>query len=338
MNSIGNEPNDWILSTLALGKVGSTNVCYSDSPTKAGSMMDAHRKNLPCNLCGSAHAKVVFEAGVAQASRVVKCDQCGLMYASPRAKLPDQDEIAGYNPEFTKKTRENSPDRYEKEELQVRDYEDTRAYLRNAYPQRGHLLEIGCSMGFLLAKFREDGWEVEGIEPNRGYCEFIEDHHRIKASPTILEEANLPGSSVDVAVMLHVIEHVPDPLHTLEEIFRILKPGGSLVIETPRYDSLMFKLLRHRERSVSCDGHIYFFTTQTLRQMCVRAGFQFQFVKYVGRSLNLARLLWNIGVMTKSRAVQHGIGKASHLLRLNKVHMRLNARDMQRMVLKKAVS
>jgi hypothetical protein len=35
--------------------------------------------------------------------------------------------------------------------------------------------------------------------------------------------------------------------------------------------------------------------------------------------------------------VQRGIGKASHLLRLNKVHMRLNARDMQRMVLKKAV-
>ena len=297
--------------------------------------MDAHRKNLPCNLCGSGDAKVLFEAGVAQASRVVKCDHCGLMFASPRAKLPDQDEIASYDPEFTKKTRENSRDRYEKEEFQVRDYEDTRAYLRSAYPQRGRLLEIGCSMGFLLAKFRDDGWDVEGIEPNKGYCEFIGEFHGIKASPTILEEANWPAASVDVVVMLHVIEHVPDPLHTLEEIFRVLKPGGSLVVETPRYDSLMFKLLRHRERSVSCDGHIFFFTTETLRTMCVKAGFQFQFVKYVGRSLNLARLLWNVGVMSKSKTLQKVVGKTSDLLFLNKVHMRLNARDMQRMVVRK---
>ena len=79
--------------------------------------MDAHRKNLPCNLCGSGDTTVLFEAGVAQASRIVKCVHCGLMYASPRAKLPDQDEIAGYDPEFTKKTLENSRDRYEKEQL-----------------------------------------------------------------------------------------------------------------------------------------------------------------------------------------------------------------------------
>jgi SAM-dependent methyltransferase len=190
-------------------------------------------------------------------------------------------------------------------------------------------------MGFLLAKFREDGFDVEGIEPNKGYCEFIEEYHGIKASPTILEEANWPDDSVDVVVMLHVIEHVPDPLQTLQEIFRVLRPGGSLVLETPRYDSLMFKVLRHRERSISCDGHIYFFTTDTLRQMCAKAGFQFQFVKYVGRSLNLARLFWNVGVISKSTAVQKILAKASDLLRLNKVHMRLNARDMQRMVLRK---
>ena len=60
-----------------------------------------------------------------------------------------------------------------------------------------------------------------------------------------------------------------------------------------------------------------------------------QFVNYVGRSLNLARLLWNVGVMSKSRAVQRTIGKLSDLLHLQAVHLRLNVRDMQRMVLRK---
>jgi 2-polyprenyl-3-methyl-5-hydroxy-6-metoxy-1,4-benzoquinol methylase len=300
--------------------------------------MDAHRKLIDCNLCGSSDVSVVFEAGVAQASRIVKCEHCGLMYASPRAKLPDQDEIKDYDPDFTKRVQETSRDRYEKESFQVRDYEDTRADLRKAYPQRGKLLEIGCSMGFLLAKFREDGWQVEGIEPNRGYCEFIREHHGIAASSTILEDADRQDNNFDVVVMLHVIEHVPDPLGTLREIYRVLKPGGTLVLETPRYDSLMFRLLRHRERSVSCDGHIYFFTTATLREMAQKAGFTFEFVNYVGRSLNAARLLWNIGVMSKSRRAQAAIAKLSNIARLNTVPLRLNARDMQRMMLRKAIA
>lgn len=297
--------------------------------------MDAQRKTIDCNLCDSTDAPVLFEAGVAQASRIVKCRQCGLMYASPRAKLPDQDEIKDYDPEFTKRARETSRDRYEKEELQVRDYRDTRAFLNKAYPDRGRLIEIGCGMGFLLAQFRKDGWQVEGIEPNKGFCQFIEEYHGINARPTILEEAKLADASVDVVIMLHVIEHVPDPLSSLREIHRVLKPDGTLILETPRYDSLMFKLLRHRERSVSCDGHIYFFTTGTLRAISRKAGFEVRSVKYVGRSLNLARLLWNVGVMTKSGTVQAAIGKLSGLLRLNAVPLHLNMRDMQRMVLRK---
>jgi uncharacterized Zn finger protein len=68
--------------------------------------MDVQRKTVDCNLCGSGEASVVFGAGIAQASRIVKCAHCGLMYASPRAKLPDQDEIKEYDPEFTKRTWE----------------------------------------------------------------------------------------------------------------------------------------------------------------------------------------------------------------------------------------
>lgn len=305
---------------------------------QGATLMDAHRKTIDCNLCGSSTASVVFEAGVAQAARIVRCDQCGLMFSSPRAKPPDQDQIKDWDAGFTKERAKTGLDRFDKEELQVRDYEDTRAYLKKVYPNRGRLLEIGCGMGFLLAKFRDDGWQAEGIEPNRGYCELIQEYHGIKASPTILEEAAEPANSFDVIVMLHVIEHVPDPLGTLKEIHRVLKPGGALILETPRYDSLMFKLMRHRERSVSCDGHIYFFTTKTLTEMCRKAGFEVDSVKYVGRSLNLERLLWNVGVMSKSRGVQAAIGKLSKLLRLNAVHMRVNLRDMQRLALRKAGS
>src|SRR5439155_2849257 len=220
---------------------------------------------IPCNYCGGDDAAVVFEAGVAQVNRIVRCRRCGLMYANPRSRVPDCVAIEQYDPAFDRQVRTNARPRFEKERLQVRDYADTRAFLNRLYPRRGQLVEVGCGMGFLLAEFRRDGWDVLGVEPNRGFCDFAAEEHGLRAVPATLEDAGLPAESADVVVLLHVIEHVPDPLGTLRAIHRVLKPGGHLVLETPRYDSLMFRLIGRRERSVSCDGHIYFFTSDALR-------------------------------------------------------------------------
>ena len=46
------------------------------------------------------------------------------------------------------------------------------------------------------------------------------------------------------------------------------------MIETPRYDSLAFTVFGRRERSISCDGHIFFFTTGTLQRLCEKARLQ----------------------------------------------------------------
>lgn len=291
-----------------------------------------------CNLCGADDARTLFEAGKAQLNRIVECRQCGLMYADPRIRPADQDVVKDYDPNVTGDPEAYDPGRYDKERFQVRDYSDTRQYLASLYPGRGKLIELGCGMGFLLKTFADDGWDVTGIEPDRGFCRFMEEGLGLKAIPAILEESGIADESVDVVIMLHVIEHVPDPLATLQAIFRVLKPGGHLVMETPRYDGLMFKLLQHRERSLSCDGHIYFFTTPTLRRLYEKAGFKHRQSRYVGRSLSIGRLAWNLGVMTKSQAIQKGIDKLRSTLNLDKAHLKLNMRDMERVVVQKPVA
>jgi 2-polyprenyl-3-methyl-5-hydroxy-6-metoxy-1,4-benzoquinol methylase len=291
--------------------------------------------DVPCNLCGSLDQIALFEAGIAQINRIVECKQCGLMFSSPRSRPVDQEAIRDYDPQLTSNVADYDPTRFRKERLQVRDYADTRAELARLYPDRGSLVEIGCGMGFQLEAFAAEGWDVTGIEPDRGFCEFIAYFHGLKALPTILEEAGLPDASVDVVVFLHVIEHVPDPLGTLKSIFRLLKPGGHLVIETPRFDSLMYKLFGHRERSLNCNGHIYFFTTRSLRQMCEKAGFEYKQCNYVGRSLSLERVAWNIGVMSQSEIVQTTLRKLSAGLKLDTMQVRLNTHDMQRIIIRK---
>jgi SAM-dependent methyltransferase len=293
-------------------------------------------EDLPCNLCGSRDYSVVFEAGVAQISRVVKCAGCGLLYANPRARGADVDDIRDYDAEWVYENRETTNKwRTEKESLQVRDYGSTRKFLAEKFPNRGTLVEIGCGLGYLLNFFKQDGWDAVGIEPNAGLCMCARRDLGLTAIDGTLEEAKLETGSVTVATMMHVIEHVPDPLATLREVHRILKPGGCFVMETPRYDTLMFKLLGRRERSVSCDGHIYFFTSGTLARMAEKAGFKLFKTDYVGRSMTVERLLYNVGVMSKSAAVQRVLGRISSALGLNRMAITLNARDMQRMYLQK---
>ncbi len=291
---------------------------------------------VPCNLCGVDDATVVFGPGVAQVSQIVRCNRCGLMYASPRANVPDSVDIITWDPNVDGVTL--MPQRFTKEQIQVRDYSKTQAFINQLYPKRGKLLEIGSSFGFLLAAFKKDGWDVMGVEPYGGGCRFSEETHGIKVIHGILEEAEIADDAFDVVLLNHVIEHLDDPLATLCEINRVLKPNGHLVVETPRYDTLMYKLLGKRERSLNCNGHIYFFTTQTLKKLYEAAGFREVKVAYTGRSLTADRLAWNIGVMSKSDRVKGWLDRMSRRLKLEKLRLYLNMRDMQRVCVQKVAA
>jgi SAM-dependent methyltransferase len=289
-----------------------------------------------CNYCGADDATVVFAAGVAQLSQIVRCNRCGLMYASPRGKPPDHEQIAQYDPNFDS-LPPGSP-RESKERLQVKDYDKTRVLLNGLYPQRGKLLEVGCGLGFLLDTFRRDGWNVLGVEPFYRCWLRATEELGLEVINGTLEVANLPDESFDVVLLNHVIEHLDDPLHTLRELNRVLRPNGHLVVETPRYDTLAFRLLGRRERSINCIGHIYFFTTETLKNLYEAAGFATVELGYVGRSLTVDRLFYNLGVISKSDTVKQALQRTSRGLHLDRLTLYLNLRDMQRVCVRKVAS
>lgn len=286
-----------------------------------------------CILCSRREYEVVFDAGVAQKHRIVRCKYCNLLYASPRElEYEHQDEP---EEELIFEVNGYLEQRCNKEKHQVADYAKTRQLLDSLYPERGKVLEVGSGFGYLLSTFREDGWDVTGCDPWKAACTFARATHGIDARPVILEDACIADHTFDVVIMNHVIEHMPDPLSSLREINRVLKPGGHLVIETPRYDTLMFKLLGKRERSISCDGHIYFFTSESLEKLYSLAGFRRVKLWYTGRTLNLERLMWNLGVMSKNETVKTLLAFISRYLPLNKVRIYLNTHDMQRVCVEK---
>ncbi|WP_299784466.1 class I SAM-dependent methyltransferase [uncultured Roseobacter sp.] len=296
--------------------------------------------NIICNLCGSEDVDVVFPKGKAQPAQIVACSKCRLMYSSPRARFVDHEDYEQWEAEgllkgVTTDTSHPFRWRYEKESGQVRDFEPTRQVIRKLYPNGGRVVEVGSGLGYLLRSFKDEGWDVLGVDPWRELPAHTQEIHGIETIPMTLEAAKLPDASADVVIMLHVIEHLPDPVETLREIHRILKPGGHMVIETPRYDTLMFKLLRHRERSVKCEGHTYFFTFDTLRRTYEKAGFSEVDTRAVGRTLSMERFLWNVGTISGSEKLRSALGSLSAATRLNRLRFTLNLRDMQRIVARK---
>lgn len=289
----------------------------------------ASAREVTCNLCGADDYTVLFPKGYAQLHRIVKCNRCSLMYANPQESVDaDMFEDASKQPNL------DTPgyQRYlEKQHVQIADNRKVLEKLNELFPQRGKLLEIGSYLGIFLDRIRAAGWDVTGLEPVAFPAKYARENFGLKIIEDILPNAGFPDAAFDSVVMLHVIEHLPDPAEMVREIRRIMRPGGVLVVETPRFDSLMFKMLGRRERSLSnCDGHIYFFTVPSLSQLLEKNGFEVIRTDLVGRTLTADRLLYNVGLISRSKTVTRLMDRLGTAGPVQNLKMHVNLRDMQR--------
>lgn len=279
-----------------------------------------------CIICDLEEFDVLFSAGKAQEHEILKCKNCALMYINNKSGFS---EIQGLksSPKGVTITRQY----IEKQNVQMPDYIKIANELVSRYGNKGSLLEIGTNIGVLLNYLNQIGFHTVGIEPNKWCVNYARDNFNLNIYPTDLIGAKFESEKFDIVVMLHVIEHLPDPNREIKEIHRILKTGGCLVLETPSYDALPFKILRHRERSLRCRGHLYFFTPKTLKLLVAKNGFDVVKLEYVGRTLTLDRLIYNIGVILGNKKLNIFLQNISEKLGLSKIKIKLNVKDMQRM-------
>lgn len=239
-------------------------------------------KNLvKCNLCGSVNYSVLYKtySGDVTATeqdyritdhtsdmpvRIVRCEQCGLIYANPRPAV--RSLIAAYS----RMVDESYLEEEEGRRVSARSILDTLGRLK----KHGKLLDIGCATGFLLDEARKAGWEVRGVELSGWAVHYAKTELGINAIfHGILKNARFPDNYFDAVVMKDSIEHLTDPRGTLVEIRRILKADGVLCVNTPNIDSFIGKILKARWWGVK-QSHLYYFSRQTLHSMLRAAGFE----------------------------------------------------------------
>jgi SAM-dependent methyltransferase len=237
-------------------------------------------EHVPCNLCGSDKPIVKYPSRRAGAVIVqpnqfrssgdeplqdplVKCSVCGFEYVTPR--LNAAAVMEGYT---------NAVDETFVSQAKGREATFTRCLstVQRVWKKApGRILDVGTANGSFLKIAKDTGWDVAGCEPNRWMCRWCEGNYGLRITAGTIFDGKYGSEEFDVVTLWDVLEHTPDPMATLQECCRVLRPGGLLVVNYPDIGSWIARLMGHKWVFL-LSVHYFYFTRQTMKQALERNG------------------------------------------------------------------
>ncbi len=182
-------------------------------------------------------------------------------------------------------------------------------FLREYSPLGARVLDLGAVPPVLCGAAASVGFAVQAVDIAPARFEAAFERLGVEALACDLEREDLPveDASIDTAVLHEVFEHLRvDPIHVCEQIARVLKPGGILMLSTPNLLSLsgmVNLLLRGRAQTIGTDpwseygklrtlghmGHVREYTTVEVCEFLERFGLQAEVLVFRGRSPGVKR-------------------------------------------------
>lgn len=132
------------------------------------------------------------------------------------------------------------------------------------------IFDVGCGAGGVLLPFAHAGWHGFGCDLGHEYLQ------RGRSAGLVLEQGEAEVlaqyGSADLVILSHVLEHLPDPLSSLQRLSSLLKDRGFIYVELPG----IFNIHRAYKDTMLFlqNAHLYHFTLTTLTSLMARAGFR----------------------------------------------------------------
>jgi SAM-dependent methyltransferase len=136
------------------------------------------------------------------------------------------------------------------------------------------LVDFGCGDGTTLRNLPAK--QKFGVEINPACHEKIENLNKSVDVPIKIQTdlSELESETADLVTSNHCLEHVPSPLESLQQVCRVLKPGGTFVLVVP-FDDWRTKQNRDWVPD-DTDQHLFTWCPRSLGNIMLRAGFEIQ--------------------------------------------------------------
>ena len=138
------------------------------------------------------------------------------------------------------------------------------------------IVDLGCGEGITLGKIAaaypdSEVFGIDTLDENIDICK----KHNLSVQKGEVNRIVLPDNHLDAVVFMEVIEHLEEPKLIVNEIYRVLKPGGKLIVVYPNDAVFMFaRIVTLRFKEATYDpGHLKQWTPKELKKFLEEIGF-----------------------------------------------------------------
>ena len=220
---------------------------------------------------------------------VVRCQHCQLMRTNPR---PTSGTIAAYYPSDYGPYQDDAVSHAQPAGPLRTALEKLLGLQQRRLPPitPGRLLEVGCASGQYLLAAKLAGWQVEGIE----FSAAAASNARQKGLPVqtaTIDTATPPQGAVDVVAAWMVLEHLHEPVKSLQRLRSWVKDDGYLVASVPDASSWDMRFFKGNWYALQVPTHLFHYTPDSLTETLAKGGWQLDHVTWQRNSLNLLHSL-----------------------------------------------
>jgi ubiquinone/menaquinone biosynthesis C-methylase UbiE len=164
-----------------------------------------------------------------------------------------------------------------------------REYLISKVPTDARsILDVGCGRAWVAENFLKKNVQVYSLDisitnPIKAIKIYPDKNHfGIVADSFTLP---FPNESFDCVIASEIIEHVIDPQKFIQELIRVVKKNGSLVISTPYKEKIQYYLCIHCNQVTPVHAHIHSFDETKLESFSVNTNSKFNYYTFGNKAL-----------------------------------------------------